>query len=538
MPLGSGERNDFSHENRSLLCLGEKKTMKNELPQGWFHVGDIKLYRELVEKIPEWGSLVELGVWKGRSLCSVSDIIIRKNIKVYAVDTFKGSKNEKEEHEEASRIDLKKEFENNLREFGINATIYSMTTNEAALELNDKYDLIFIDADHSEWAVEQDIKNWLPKCKGIIAGHDYERSEVKVPVDKEFPNVKYIHSTVDETRGTMWWNDTRITNVSNKKIDVIIPAYKAQNTIERTLASIVMQSIVDKLTITIVNDADGIGYEKFVNQFKEFVDIKEITMEVNGWPWVARQAGIDATTSPYFTCIDADDTFAWAFSLEILLRGVELNPEYHTIVGSFAEQHPHLNFINHSQDLVWMFGKLYTRSFCEKYKVRFNETRANEDNWFNTIIRLVSSDQEKIMFLPDIVYYWHDKPDSITRINNNQYSYDQSFVWYTDNMIYAIKHAKEFRKENPYIDQWAVWVMAQLYNYYYQTVKRDPRFVDQNYSYCVKYYNEIYKDIDMPKNDIEEIFANTLSEQAHNMKDNVPDKTIYQFIEDLKVHTK
>jgi len=185
-----------------------------------------------------------------------------------------------------------------------------------------------------------------------------------------------------------------------------------------------------------------------------------------------------------------------------------------------------------------MFGKLYTRSFCEKYKIRFNETRANEDNGFNTIIRLVSSEQEKIMFLPDIVYYWHDKPDSITRINNAQYSYDQSFVGYTDNMIYAINHAKEVKRDNPYINQWAVQVMAQLYNYYYQTVKRDPRFTEQNYSYCVKYYNEVYKDIKMPKQDIEDIFAQTLSEQAQNMKDNIPDKTIYQFIKELKNNKK
>ena len=512
--------------------------MNKELPQWWFHVWDIKKYRELVEKIPDWGSLVELWVWKGRSLCSVADLIKQKNLTVYAVDTFNGSSNEKDEHKEAKEIDLKKEFENNLKEFGIDANIYSMTTNEASLELNDKYDLIFIDADHSQEAVEQDIKNWLPRCKGVIAWHDYERQEVKIPVDNAFPNVHYIHSTEDETRWTMWWNDTRITNVSNKKIDVIIPAYKAQWTIEKTLSSIVMQSISNKLTVTIVNDADWIWYEKFVNQFKEFIDIREITMDVNGWPWVARQVGIDATTSPYFTCIDADDTFAGAFALEILLRWVELNPEYHTIIGSFAEQHPHLNFINHSQDLVWMFGKLYTRSFCEKYKIRFNETRANEDNGFNTIIRLVSSEQEKIMFLPDIVYYWHDKPDSITRINNAQYSYDQSFVGYTDNMIYAINHAKEVKRDNPYINQWAVQVMAQLYNYYYQTVKRDPRFTEQNYSYCVKYYNEVYKDIKMPKQDIEDIFAQTLSEQAQNMKDNIPDKTIYQFIKELKNNKK
>ena len=42
----------------------------------------------------------------------------------------------------------------------------------------------------------------------------------------------------------------------------------------------------------------------------------------------------------------------------------------------------------HEQDMVWMFGKMYRRSFIDKYKIRFHETsRANEDNGFNTICR-------------------------------------------------------------------------------------------------------------------------------------------------------
>lgn len=320
------------------------------------------------------------------------------------------------------------------------------------------------------------------------------------------------------------------------KIDVIIPAYKAQNTIAKTIASVVMQSIVDQVTITIANDNDGIGYAKFVKQFSDYVAIKEVKLAVNGGPGVARQLGIDSTSSPYFTCIDADDTFAGAFALEILLKAMETNPGYHTVVGSFAEQHQNLTFVNHQNDLIWMFGKLYTRAFISKYNIRFNETRANEDNGFNTIIRLVCSETEKIMFLPDIVYYWHYKEDSITRVNNAQYSYDQSFCGYTDNMIYAVKSARKVKPFNSYIDMWAIQVMAQLYLYYYQTTKRDPRFIAQNYSYCVKYYNEVFKDLHnrMAADSFNGIFGETLSQQAPNMKDVVPDKTIYQFIEELK----
>jgi glycosyltransferase involved in cell wall biosynthesis len=324
------------------------------------------------------------------------------------------------------------------------------------------------------------------------------------------------------------------------KIDVIIPAYKAQDTIVRTLSSIAMQSIKDKLRVTIVNDTDGIGYQKFVDMFKDVMDIQELKLEVNGGPGVARQYGIDNTDYPYFTCIDADDTFANAFALELLLRHIEEDKTYHTVVGGFIEQHENLQMIGHQQDLVWMFGKLYTRKFINKYGIRFNETRANEDNGFNTWLRLVSSDTEKIKFIQDIVYFWHHKEDSITRINNCQYSYDQSFVGYTDNMIYAIQNAKRCKPFNSYIDMWAIQTMAQLYIYYYQTVKRDKRFIDQNYSYCKKYYTEVFKHYHdtMTRDNFEDIFSQTLSQQAPNMSDLVAEKTIYQFIEQLKQDTE
>ena len=323
-----------------------------------------------------------------------------------------------------------------------------------------------------------------------------------------------------------------------KKIDVLIPAYKAQNTIERTIASIVLQSVVDKVSVTIVNDADGIGYSKFVNQFKDFLDIKEITLEENGGPGVARQYGIDNTTCPYFTCIDADDTFAGAFALGALLKNMEEDTSYHTVIGTFVEEKPNFTFTAHPSDLIWMFGKMYRRDFINKYKIRFNDTRANEDNGFNTIIRLVSSPEEKIKFIADNVYYWHFKEDSITRINNFQYSYDQSFVGYVDNMIYAIKHAKRVKPFNNYIDMWAIQTMAQLYLYYYQTVKRDSRFSEQNFDCCVKYYNEVFKDLyeKMDKSVFNDIFSQTISQQAVNNKDVLPEKTIYQFIEQLQSH--
>lgn len=321
---------------------------------------------------------------------------------------------------------------------------------------------------------------------------------------------------------------------NTKKLDIIIPAYKAQESIERTLASIIIQSVIDEVKVTIVNDADTNDYSKIINRYKDLVDIQEIKLLKNGGPGVARQFGIDSTDCPFFTCIDADDTFAGAFSLAVLLNQLETNPNLCMVAGNFAEEHENLQFLEHPQDLVWMFGKIYRRDFINRYDIRFNYTRANEDNGFNTMIRLCSSDQEQIGFLPDIVYYWHSKEDSITRINNCEYSYNQSFPGYTDNMIYAVIEAKKRKPFNGMINLWGTQVMFHLFVYYLQTCERDPRFSKQNYNSCVRYYNEVFKKIRPELSDqiFKEIYSQVIMQS--DMINIAPNITIYQFLDEME----
>lgn len=282
------------------------------------------------------------------------------------------------------------------------------------------------------------------------------------------------------------------------KLSVIIPAYNAHSTICRCLASIMIQSIADDLEIIIVNDASTDGnYEKEINMFSQFLNIKEIGLKENGGPGVARQVGIDNSTSQFFTCIDADDTFVGPYSLEILIKILEADPSINMVAGTFLEVHEdQINnsmpeFVPHIQDTVWMFGKVYRKSFIDNFKIRFNETRANEDTGFNMKVKLCSP-SEGIKFIEDGVYYWHDSPNSITRRNDCEYSYNQSFVGYVDNMIEAISHAMKVNPFNGNINQTAYEVMFNLYTYYIETLQRDPRFTEQNLNYCKKYYDEIY----------------------------------------------
>lgn len=339
----------------------------------------------------------------------------------------------------------------------------------------------------------------------------------------------------------------------NNKIDVIIPAYNvSDNILFRCLSSIACQDIIKDLEVTIVDDASTKqNYSKVISYFTDFLKINLLRYEENGGPGVARQYGIDHTKNGYITFIDADDTFNGTFALKALRNGIEKdNGVYQMCVGTFDEVHeselppgdgPIL--MQHEQDMVWMFGKLYRRSFIEKYKIHFHETsRANEDNGFNTMARLCMNENERINFIAAHVYYWHENLNSITRINDCQYSYGSSerdsFYGYVENMIFAVREAKRRAPYNGYITMWAVNCMLHIYEYYIECVARAPEHAEGNFNWCKRYYNEVYR---MLEPDIsEEMLAQHYNETMRNayigdkLNGIIPCMSIFEFLNKLK----
>ena len=327
------------------------------------------------------------------------------------------------------------------------------------------------------------------------------------------------------------------------KIDVIVPCYKAHKTLPRLLGSIISQTIVDDIEVTLVNDCDENDYSKIVEAFKPYVSIKEVVSDKNVGPGLARQIGYDNSFNPLVTFIDADDTFSGAFALQILRKQLLAEKENAICVGSFVEEHNENDtYLIHEKDTVWMFGKLYKREFLNRHNIRFNETRANEDNGFNMLCKFMLSQNEKIKFIKDVVYYWHTNENSITRKNNCQYSYDQSFVGYTDNMIWAIKEAEKRNPFNGDIQFMKLEVFLNLYQYYIETTVRDVRFVEQNWNCCKKFYREIYREIKdkIPDDVFKAVYNKILRNCYMGDKFNgiIPCMGVYDFINKLDSEVK
>jgi Methyltransferase domain len=120
--------------------------------------------------------IAEIGSWMGRSTRAFADNIAPDGI-VYAVDTWKGSP-------ECGTMDklpvdwIYDQFRLNLRDLDGRIRAMKAPSVEAAAAYpapEPRFDLVFIDADHSYESVKADILAWRPLVRhgGILSGHDY-----------------------------------------------------------------------------------------------------------------------------------------------------------------------------------------------------------------------------------------------------------------------------------------------------------------------------------------------------------------------------
>lgn len=171
---------------RFCLCSRPKVRSKSWRDiEGWFDFAEV--YERIAKASQIDGKFVEVGAWMGKSIAFMASIA-PADMRLFAVDTFKGSPEEDIHRKEIERVggDLRAVYDTNLKALGMadRITTLQLTSLEAAATFRDgELDAVFIDAAHTFDSVKEDIEAWLPKVRqgGILAGHDY---------DDYFPGVK------------------------------------------------------------------------------------------------------------------------------------------------------------------------------------------------------------------------------------------------------------------------------------------------------------------------------------------------------------
>ncbi len=152
--------------------------------QGWFDFQNI--YNRVAQEVPQGGTIIELGVWRGKSLIYLAQAVKRtgKRMNVIGIDNFKHS--DWDGYSTIQRIDRElgetrpiiQQCRENLAAFGVAdaVTLIESDSIEAARLFEDRsVDFVFVDDTHNSQHIKEELEAWLPKIKrpAWIAGHDY-----------------------------------------------------------------------------------------------------------------------------------------------------------------------------------------------------------------------------------------------------------------------------------------------------------------------------------------------------------------------------
>ena len=109
--------------------------------------------------------------------------------------------------------------------------------------------------------------------------------------------------------------------MEKEKISIILPVYNSQNTIARTIDSIIKQTY-DNYELIIINDGSTDNSESICLEYADkYKRIKYIRIENKGVS-NARNLGIDNATGNYVMFIDSDDEY-YKNTLETVYKYIE-----------------------------------------------------------------------------------------------------------------------------------------------------------------------------------------------------------------------
>lgn len=296
-----------------------------------------------------------------------------------------------------------------------------------------------------------------------------------------------------------------------KQIAVIMPVYKAHDTIQTTLHSIYMQRNTDYHVYAVVDGEEVGSYDYLKGTFTEL----SITyLEKNGGPGVARQYGIDHTKEPFISFIDADDTYLSSMSLYYQLKPFD-DEKIVIVSSSFLQEKQDNSMKLQTNDMVWMHGKMYKRAFLDKYTIRFNDTRMNEDVGVNTQCQCFANENEQIYMSQDVTYMWQWRDNSIVRTNGGEVAYTTSVDGYVINKIYAFEKVTS-QKNDESVQYFMIGAMTHLFKKYLGAMIKAPKQIRHINKWAKKYYNAVYAKID--KDYLERAEATILVQNGFNQQ--------------------
>ena len=255
-------------------------------------------------------------------------------------------------------------------------------------------------------------------------------------------------------------------------VNVIIPVYKAKDTIEDALNSLVAQT-KKMFIVTFSQDGDGEDYTDIIKEYeRRGLHIRHINSEENGGPGIARQRGIDAETMcDYIMFMDSDDMLL-PNAIDTLYTEAKRN-RVDVLSSNFIAEMDYISNIPmpaRSIPITWTHGKIYRLQYLRNNNIRFiPELRYNEDAYFNVVALNCTQNKKTI---DETTYLWRHNNKSLTREGGYKAFFDKSWESYIYGQIMGMRKISETLGEIPcnllgatciYIFKY--YMIAKHYNY-------------------------------------------------------------------------
>jgi len=270
----------------------------------------------LAEHAKNYKKIVEVGSWHGKSSRAIADNLPENGV-LYCVDTWNGSKAEDFNHGSAKWMDGDHAYyqflQNNIDLIQSGKLIPLRMTSENASnffkEKNIKFDMIFLDADHTYEACKKDIELWkdIITDDGLFCGHDYGGwIGVDQAVEEKISNFK-----VDK-HCTIWYCGKNDINLPRPNIFDCFP-YNGENEVLEIrfneLYDVVDRFVIVESTRTHQNKSKELQFEKNLKRFEKFLN-KITYLVVEDFPafdsWSIERHQRDGIMRGLSNCKDSD----------------------------------------------------------------------------------------------------------------------------------------------------------------------------------------------------------------------------------------
>lgn len=348
-----------------------------------------------------------------------------------------------------------------------------------------------------------------------------------------------------------------------KKLTIGVPVYKAKSTLDKLLASVLIQSMYNDVSIILANDypADNGTYNYLKKNYSN-LDITILDCDKNTGPGLARQRALDACKTDWITFMDADDVLMSPFSLEELYNNITPNcievqgPFFQEVEEGNLNAAERMQLMQNGQDIPprimprndvehpWVFGRLYRVSFLRQQGIEFSKLRAMEDGEFNWKIRMsIEGTPLQINKIDSPIYLWKTGSEhSITRIGIEEnggeplYNWDLCQVGATAAAINAVKFCQKKNPFNGGVIRFAVEQMIGQYFTYIKCLEKKPMFAKQNFFNAKRFYHFCYKDMEknIDKDVLKTLYTAQLAAHSQDMISIIPEITFFEFMDKIK----